>query len=305
MRVTRALAVACVANGAWVDPPGWRDAPNRDRAAEFLARLRHDAYDDYVTELGWPNATTRQGHRVRGWTNIGGIRGALEPLVQGELGSAEITVIEVGAWIGGSANAIADRLKQAPALQKAKLRVVSVDTWLGAPEFWGECCINAPDRGGGLRRVRGYPTVFHTFTRNLWLRGHGDVSSPLPLSGLEAATVLRDWDVRADAIYVDAAHDTEAAYRDMVTYWPLLRPGGVMFGDDAANARVFQAIVNFQSSFASQIKRRYDTSGPLRPRKSVWTLQKSDAVPAWPLSKPPPRRKAGGKLSKLGAGRIR
>lgn len=162
MRTTAALAVACVANGAWVDPPGWRDAPNRDRAAEFLARLRHDAYDDYVTELGWPNATTRRGHRVRGWTNVGGIRSALEPLAQGELGRDVVTVIEVGAWIGGSANAIADRLKEAPALQKAKLRVVSVDTWLGAPEFWGECCINAPDRGGGLRRVRGYPTVFHT-----------------------------------------------------------------------------------------------------------------------------------------------
>lgn len=114
--------------------------------------------------------------------------------------------------------------------------------------------------------------------------------------------MLRDWDVRADAIYVDAAHDTEAAYRDMVTYWPLLRPGGVMFGDDAANAQVFKAIVKFQSAFASQIKRRYDTSGPLRPRKSVWTLLKSDTVPAWPLAKP--RRKAGGgKL--LGTGKIR
>ena len=56
---------------------------------------------------------------------MGGIRGAIEPLAQGKLGSDVVTVIEVGAWIGGSANVIADKLKQAPALQKAKLRVVS------------------------------------------------------------------------------------------------------------------------------------------------------------------------------------
>ena len=28
------------------------------------------------------------------------------------------------------------------------------------------------------------------------------------------------------AVYVDAAHETSAALRDMTAYWPLLKPGG-------------------------------------------------------------------------------
>ena len=36
----------------------------------------------------------------------------------------------------------------------------------------------------------------------------------------------------ADAIYIDAGHDYDHALADIQAYWDIVRPGGVMFGDD-------------------------------------------------------------------------
>ena len=218
----------------------------RDRAGEFLARLRHDAYANLTASNGARLASgVGPFVMVPGWTNIVGIWKALAPLLRGELGTGNLTVVEVGAWKGGSANAMSWALKAAPAIRGATVNVVSVDTWLGAPEFWNECCIDAPDRGGGLGRINGYPSVYYEFTRNLWRNGHDDVSSPLPLSSLEAQVVLRDWNVRPEAVYVDAAHETAAAFRDMEAWWPLLKSGGVLFGDDAKNTVTPQHVEKF------------------------------------------------------------
>ena len=107
--------------------------------------------------------------------------------------------------------------------------------------------IDAPDRGGALERVGGWPTVFRTFARNLKKAGHADVSAPLPISSREGARVLAHWEVAADAIFIDAAHEYAAALEDMVAYWPLLRPGGVFFGDDVTHRKVWRALEAFRA----------------------------------------------------------
>jgi hypothetical protein len=33
-------------------------------------------------------------------------------------------------------------------------------------------------------------------------------------------------------VYIDAAHGEYEVYGDLIHYWPLVRPGGIMFGDD-------------------------------------------------------------------------
>lgn len=35
-----------------------------------------------------------------------------------------------------------------------------------------------------------------------------------------------------DVIYIDASHEYKNVRQDLEAWWPLLRPGGVMFGDD-------------------------------------------------------------------------
>ena len=206
---------------------------------QFLARLTSDAFDGLDV--------TRHALDTSGWTNVAGIRLALAPLLERDTARRDVVVVEVGAWRGGSACAIATALKAAPALAGARLHVVSVDTWLGGPDFWSKWTIDAPDRGGALERVGGWPTVFRTFARNLKKAGHADVSAPLPISSREGARVLAHWEVAADAIFIDAAHEYAAALEDMVAYWPLLRPGGVFFGDDVTHRKVWRALEAFRA----------------------------------------------------------
>ena len=53
-----------------------------------------------------------------------------------------------------------------------------------------------------------------------------------PSEFVGAAHVLHCLKLTADFIYVDGDHDYLPAKNDLIAYWPLLRPGGILFGDD-------------------------------------------------------------------------
>jgi predicted O-methyltransferase YrrM len=52
------------------------------------------------------------------------------------------------------------------------------------------------------------------------------------MTSLSAAELLAGFDVQADLIYIDGGHAEYEVYGDLVHYWPLVRPGGILFGDD-------------------------------------------------------------------------
>jgi len=105
-------------------------------------------------------------------------------------------------------------------------------TWLGAPEFWTWGLLDR-SRGGSLRPVHGFPSVYYTFLSNVHRAGVQDVIAPLPISSLQGAQVLAHYGCQADAIYIDGAHEYDAVLADLRAYWPLVKPGGgVCFGDD-------------------------------------------------------------------------
>lgn len=185
--------------------------------SQFLNTLRQRAFG----ELG-----AAEGHvpDLQGWVNPGfdTCLGLVKDRVAGREG---LTVIEVGTWKGASASRIADALKPV-----GLRHLVCVDTWLGAPEFYTDAGLRDPTRGGSLLPVNGWPGVFHTFTRNMKALGHDDVVAPFPMSSVQAADVLRHHGVRADVIYVDAAHEYQAVKTDLEMYAPLARD--VLWGDD-------------------------------------------------------------------------
>lgn len=187
----------------------------------FLAHLREQAFA----------ALDVAGHTVdlQGWVNPGFEDALGWVCAHLAAQAAPLTVVEVGCWKGASTCCIAERLKALRPAGGATL--VAVDTWLGAPEFytWG---LHDPTRGVALARDRGYPTVFHTFTRNVKALGLDDVVAPFPLSSDQAADVLAHHGVRADAMYLDASHEYEAVLRDLEAWFPVVRPGGVLWGDD-------------------------------------------------------------------------
>ena len=64
------------------------------------------------------------------------------------------------------------------------------------------------------------------------LTGHAERVVPLPQTSDNAAVILRKLRLRPDLIHIDAAHEYEPVRRDLENYWALLRPGGILIGDD-------------------------------------------------------------------------
>ena len=149
-------------------------------------------------------------------------------------------MVEVGSWKGLSANIFAQEMKAQwerdvsrdsvlpvlPALPLPEL--VCVDTWLGSGEFMGV----GRDPSRDLRRVNGWPMVYFDFLSNMALSGLSEIVTPWPCPSIIAARCLRAEGLLFDAIYIDASHEYEDVRADLAAWWPLVRPGGVLFGDD-------------------------------------------------------------------------
>ncbi len=135
-------------------------------------------------------------------------------------------VIEVGTWKGRSAITIAGWLKGlgVPAA------IVCVDTWLGSTEHITDPA--ASQFAADLKLRNGYPQLYYTFLNNVVCSGHRDMIIPFPNTSENAAVVLSKLGVKADLIYVDAAHEYDAALRDFRTYWPLVGEHGALICDD-------------------------------------------------------------------------
>ena len=132
--------------------------------------------------------------------------------------------------------------------------IVCIDTWLGSSEH-----LIAPDPmlRASLRYVNGFPSLYYTFLSNVIAVGLQDVITPFPMASDGAATVLARLGVQADFIYIDAAHEYEAALRDMNLYWPLLKPDGLMLCDDYGYSAVTQAACQFAATVKAPLYATY------------------------------------------------
>ena len=49
---------------------------------------------------------------------------------------------------------------------------------------------------------------------------------------LNAAALLRGRGISLDLLHLGAGHDEAAVAADLTAWWPLIRPGGLLIGDD-------------------------------------------------------------------------
>ena len=145
-------------------------------------------------------------------------------------------IIEVGSWKGVSA------MKMAVLGMPHGTHIHCVDTWLGSCEhFLG---------GDALPRDKwGYPRLFHQFLTNVQAAGLQDFITPYPMCSNDGARYLKHLGVTAKMAYIDGDHSHEGCYNDCVHYWPLVEPGGVMFGDDM---EVFSSVKSAVVRFAGE-----------------------------------------------------
>jgi len=131
-------------------------------------------------------------------------------------------IVEVGTWLGGASITMAKAARDLG----LDCEIVCIDTWLTDSSMY---------RGGVhecMASKHGYPQMYYYFLSNVVKHGVQDYITPLPLQGEYGAQALKEREVLADLIYLDAGHHEEYVRRDIENFLPLLRPGGTIFGDD-------------------------------------------------------------------------
>ncbi|EIC20510.1 class I SAM-dependent methyltransferase [Thiorhodovibrio frisius] len=132
-------------------------------------------------------------------------------------------IIEVGSWKGRSAINMAKCLK----VLGIPGEILCIDTWLGSPEHW-----MLDSWYQSLKVTNGRPTIYHTFINNVMANNCSDIITPVSLTSDGAYYLLKNLEVTAKLIYIDAGHEYESVKNDIEHYWEILDPKGVMILDD-------------------------------------------------------------------------
>ena len=132
-------------------------------------------------------------------------------------------IVEIGVWKGGSTLFMAEHLRRL----ELDAVVIAVDTWLGSWDHW----IN-PTWRAQLSFLNGYPNFFYKFMNNVKSLKLESYIVPFPLDSLNASETLKFLQIQPDIVHIDAGHDYRAVKADIESWWPLLKPGGFLIGDD-------------------------------------------------------------------------
>jgi len=221
--------------------------------ASFIQKLKNSAYDtldisEYNVDLqGWMDQQLKDV-----FLNAISQKDRNQPL----------TIVEVGTWKGLSTTTMASICKEQGF---TNVDIIAIDTWLGAPEFW-TWGLDDQTRYGSLKCNNGYPSVFYTFTKNVKKLGYHDCIAPLPISSGQGADVLKHYKIMADVIYVDAAHEYEPVLADIKAFYPLLKEGGTMIGDDYVHG--WPGVVKAVQEFTNTNNIQFNVNGV------VWNIKK-------------------------------
>lgn len=164
-------------------------------------------------------------------------------------------VVELGVYRGATTLALADALDR-HGLPPTSF-VLSVDTWLLDLRFvWRQ------DGKDGARlqnnyfrsapQVAGGSQMYIEFLFNVIEARKTQRVLPLQSSTLSASHALLAAGFGADAVYIDASHASLDVFIDAQHWWPLVRCGGVMWGDDFFVPAVAQAVKAFAAKHRLQ-----------------------------------------------------
>jgi predicted O-methyltransferase YrrM len=156
--------------------------------------------------------------------------------------------VEVGCWRGRSLVYLA---QQVQATGKT-LQVYGVEHGRGSAEHQAQVAA-----AGG--------TVVGALARNLIACGVADVATLIVASSVRAARLFAPGSV--DFAFIDAGHDYQSVLSDLATWWPRVKPGGLLAGHDYGHVAwpgVTRAVHDFF--------RRADLRASLSP--SCWAVPK-------------------------------
>jgi hypothetical protein len=127
--------------------------------------------------------------------------------------------VEIGAYLGRSTIYLASRIKQSG----KRIRYYVVDLWDGW--FYDGYNAQTPMRESG--------DVFSHFLRHLRAARVEDVVIPLRMPSLRACRLFDPFTI--DFVFIDGDHSEQAARDDLESWYPLVKPGGVVGVHDYTN----------------------------------------------------------------------
>ena len=170
---------------------------------------------------------TRPPGKIPGWFKFGRI---YEAAIAAADGGA--VFVEVGSWKGRSAYFMASRIRDSG----KQIRFYCVDHWLGSDE-------DEHARDPAVIAGR----LYETFLRNV--APVREFLTPLRMTSLDAARLFPDGS--CDLVMIDASHDYESVRADIAAWWPKIKRGGVLAGDDYCWPGVERAV---QEAFGARVK---------------------------------------------------
>lgn len=128
--------------------------------------------------------------------------------------------VEIGTWKGRSTSCMGQLIKNSD----KNIKFYAVDTFEGSDESWHQEWIDYLDKTG--------TSLFEEYEKNLKLCEVYDVVRSIKSTSIEAAKQFEDQSI--DFIFIDASHDYENVLCDISTWYPKIKPGGLICGDDYA-----------------------------------------------------------------------
>lgn len=162
---------------------------------------------------------------VHGWFHHGD---ALLQLIEDH---HPLRCVELGSWMGSSAIPIARLIHRWGGI------LYCIDHWEGNPSFPPEL-------------MRMVPTAQAAFRRNIANHRISNVT----IYCSDSVKAAEGWpDGWFDFVYVDACHEEKGVRADLDAWWRVLRPGGVIAGDDYGVER-FSGLMDAWHSFGENKK---------------------------------------------------
>jgi protein-tyrosine-phosphatase len=137
-------------------------------------------------------------------------------------------IVEIGSWFGRSTSYMGSLIKES----NKNIKFYSVDTWEGSDEEPHHKTISELKSQG--------KNLFDEYLNNLKDCGVSDYVIPVRSTSIDAAKQFDDNSI--DFLHIDASHDYDNVLADISAWYPKVKPGGLITGDDYIWDGVKQAV---------------------------------------------------------------
>lgn len=128
--------------------------------------------------------------------------------------------VEIGTWRGKSTSCMGQLIKSS----NKNIKFHAVDTFEGSNENYHQYSIEQLKEAG--------TTLFDDYEKNLKMCGVYDIVNTIKSSSVEASKHFENESI--DFVFIDASHEYEDVLSDVSSWYPKVKPGGLICGDDYA-----------------------------------------------------------------------